>query len=518
MYIRLFHLFSGAKGFSFLVLLYKTWIIFFIFCILSSPSKAQNIIITDTVEYAKEKAYEKNFTEADRILTAFNNSQTNLNALQLHSQVLFWMKEFDRSIAIQQLALAAFPEDNRIKLEYGNMLFDMGRYKLSENLLNDYLIHDNVNAEALMKLAYINLWSGRNNKAKTYTTTILQNEPGNTEASIILEQIKNYTSPYIHLNAGVFSDDQPLTGNFKEFVGGWYHSWILSPVFSLKHNTATVSDILYNSTWIQLMNSVNLNMGKTKFVFKGGVFNQENAVATGALYVTQKIAGNLAISAGGERRPYQYTISSVKQPLLQDFYTLSLDYNKNEKWLGKAAFEMQQFDDNNRVQTSYVWMLLPLIHKEKISVKGGYGFNYSTSLENRFILKDSSRSNGTTPITNKQLEGVYDPYFTPQNQIVHSVLASININPSKNFSIALRSSIGVSAKADAPSFAVKQQINQYSIYKTYNIVSYNPVEAVAEINMALSPRFSLKTAYAYNSLFFYTSHLGSIGLKYSFNP
>ncbi len=82
----------------------------------------------------------------------------------------------------------------------------------------------------------------------------------------------------------------------------------------------------------------------------------------------------------------------------------------------------------------------------------------------------------------------------------------------------MRSSIGVSAKADAPSFIVKEQNNQYSVHKSYSVLAYTPVEAVAEMIFLISPRFTIKSSYTYNSLFFYTSHSGVLGLKYSFIP
>ncbi|MGI8598263.1 MAG: tetratricopeptide repeat protein [Chitinophagaceae bacterium] len=513
----LFYSLVKERSFSPLHLFKLGCFIFFVF-ILNFHSKAQYIPITDTVEYAKEKAYEKNFGEADRILTEFNNSSPDLNSFRLHARVLFWMKDFDRSKVVHQKALAAFPEENILKLEYGIFLFDIGKYKLSASFLEDYIVSDSSNNEALTRLAYMHLWNGRTETSKKYAKTILKLDPENVEATEILKQVHNYTSPYVQINAGVFSDDQPLNSNFRELVTGWYRSWILSPVISVKHNAATVSNNSYSSTWLQLMNSININMGITTISLKGGVFNQGKAFTTGAVYLNQKLSKDFSLFTGVERRPYQYTISSIKQPLIQDFYTISLNYNLKDKWLGKAAYELQQFDDNNRIHTTYLWMLLPLLHKGNFSFKGGYGYNYSTSLLNRFILKDSSTSNRNFPLSTKQTEGIYDPYFTPQNQIVHSILASVNIKTSDKFFISLRSSIGVSAKADAPSFTVKEQNNQYSVHKSYSVLAYTPVEAVAEMIFLISPRFTIKSSYTYNSLFFYTSHSGVLGLKYSFIP
>ncbi|WP_166690558.1 hypothetical protein [Fibrivirga algicola] len=43
--------------------------------------------------FARSIAYKKNFAEADRLLSRFTSTKNEVNALRLHAQVLYWMKE-----------------------------------------------------------------------------------------------------------------------------------------------------------------------------------------------------------------------------------------------------------------------------------------------------------------------------------------------------------------------------------------------------------------------------------------
>ncbi|MGI8581873.1 MAG: tetratricopeptide repeat protein, partial [Chitinophagaceae bacterium] len=107
----------------------------------------------DTIEYARSKAYEKNFAEADRLLTVYSLTHSDINALRLHAQVLYWMKNFNRSAEVFEKTLAVFPDVQVVKLDYGRMLFETGKLSHSQVLLEDYKLHDPGNAEVNILLA-----------------------------------------------------------------------------------------------------------------------------------------------------------------------------------------------------------------------------------------------------------------------------------------------------------------------------------------------------------------------------
>src|SRR5688572_24102193 len=89
-----------------------------------SSTNAQQTNIFDTIEIARTKAFQKDFREADRLLTLYTASHTEINSLRLHAQVLYWMKDFTRSAQVFETALAAFPKTNILKLDFGRLLFE----------------------------------------------------------------------------------------------------------------------------------------------------------------------------------------------------------------------------------------------------------------------------------------------------------------------------------------------------------------------------------------------------------
>ncbi|MDP9229842.1 MAG: hypothetical protein M3O67_04100, partial [Bacteroidota bacterium] len=121
------------------------------------------------------------------------------------------------------------------------------------------------------------------------------------------------------------------------------------------------------------------------------------------------------------------------------------------------------------------------------------------------------------PVVNSQVDGVYDPYFTPANQVIHSLLASATIHFSKTVNFTSRVSIGVVAHADNPILLEdRNPVNQYFINKTYSDLKYTPAEFVNDLRFQFSERFFLNADYTYSSLIFYKSHQANIQLKYLF--
>jgi predicted Zn-dependent protease len=132
----------------------KIIILFFSTILIVNIAKSQNINPLDTIEYARSKAYEKDFIEADKLLTEYNRFHKDVNALRLHAQVLYWMKNFDRSIEVYERTISKFPNIAVVKLDYGRMSFELGKQKKAQALLNDFITTDSFNVEANIMLSY----------------------------------------------------------------------------------------------------------------------------------------------------------------------------------------------------------------------------------------------------------------------------------------------------------------------------------------------------------------------------
>jgi hypothetical protein len=433
-------------------------------------------IPVDTVALARSFAYGKDFERADYLLTKYNLNHSDISGLGLHAQVLYWMKAYDRSIDTYKKATRLFPTSS-IQLEYARMLFSLNKLKEARSLLNAYMRYDSTNVDANIMTAYINVWNGRTGLAAKKASTVLQRYPDHAEAKDILNQISNYTTPYFKTGTEYFSDDQPLEGSSFYAEAGMYKSWLFAPTVHASAYQYRSEYTLFHSMWAQASNTVQLGM-KSKIKLKGGIF-QQNSVGkpfTGGIEVSRKIARNFLLQAGMEKRPYQYTVRSLNRLVMENFSGVSLSYNKKDKWLGKAGYELFRYQDANKINAAYLWVLGPVFSRGHFSLSGGYGFRYADAVDSRYVSQKSLSQ--LTSSVYKGVQGVYSPYFTPEEQKIHSALASVKFSPVKNLQFSSRATIGVVAKAANPYLWLDRYGGEYTIYREYSLVAFKPATLV----------------------------------------
>lgn len=480
---------------------------------------AQTSNPVDTIEYARSQAYEKKFIEADKLLTEYNLQHVDINAFRLHAQVLYWMKNFTRSAEVYERMLVSFPGLQVVKLDYGRMLFDKGKLIHAQEMLEDYKLYDSANAEVNILLARLYYWSGHIKMAKERLQDVLKPYPDNQTALNILNEINKATAPYIKSGGIYSSDDQPLRSFGVDLEGGWYKSWLLNPRLLINHNHFTLPDSTFNSMWIQLGNKISFGHSGFSINATGGIFKHQannTSEVTGNIMLTQKISNAVSLEAFLAKRPYQYSSTSVRIPVMQAFSGGAINLNIANKWLGRAAYQIEKFEDANKVQTIYLWLLVPIINKNNFSLKGGYAFNHSNADKNTFASVKPLSTVIQTTANGGDVEGYYNPYFTPNNQTIHSLLGSIGIMLSDKVNFSSRLNIGVSASADNPGLVLNNNQNTYSINKSYTKRSYTPIDFQNELLIHLSSNVMISAVYGYTKLLFYTINRGALQLKYTF--
>jgi len=476
---------------------------------------AQNPVIADTVSLARNLAYEKKFDKANNLLTLYNAQHSDVNALRLQALVLFWMKKFDEATAVYEKTLNLFPGVAAVKLDYGSMLYQLNKYSKTRQLLKEYLIFDSTHQETNKMLAYIDLWTGHIAAAKKKAALLERLHPGNADADYILQQIAYYTAPYIKLQGATYSDDQPLQRQSFEPEAGVYRSWLFSPFIKASLYSFD-ADQIYKTSWIEAGNKISLASSKTDLEFSAGYFQASNynGEMSWKAKLVQKISPSFSLDAVTHKKPYQYTLASIENPFLYQVTDLGLNFDRKSRWLGRAAYQNQSFGDSNSIYTVYAWLLAPLVHKDNFLLKAGYAFSYADAEVNTFKPKQTTV---IPPVLNTQIDGVYNPYFTPSKQTVHSLLASLDIKFSTMVSFSSNLNVGVYASAYQPSYFVDRNgLGPYFINKKYENYSYTPVTFSTELKANLSQNFFINTIYRYNSLIFFKSHFITLQLKYLF--
>jgi hypothetical protein len=492
----------------------KTITILFFF-LSATRMEAQNQSYTDTLSLARHYAYDKKFDEANYLLSAYNAIHTDVDAMSFHAMLLYWMKKYKDAAAVYEKTLSLFPEAISVKLDYGRLLFQMNKFFHSRQLLTGYLQANHANIEANSMLAYIDLWTGHLKAAKKRAMQLKQLDPGNQDADHVLQQIVYYTVPNLKTQGVYYSDDQPLNYQSIEIAGSLYKSWLLAPF--LKTNLKNIkTDKPYFTTWIEAGNKFQIASSKTDMDVSAGYFQGSNVAATlgWKMKLTQKTTTNLSFDASIEKKPYQYTVTSIKTPFLFKVAETGINLNIKNQLLARGAFQNQHFDDRNNVQTVYLWLLASIFHKDNYSLKAGYAFSYATADQNTFTPKNPQ---SVPPILNKEIDGIYTPYFTPSDQTIHAVLASLEIPFSKSLQFSSKLNIGVIAHASQPSLYVdKNGSGPFFINKKFEKLQYTPVDISCGLEAKLSQIFSITGYYAFNQLIFFKSHSANIQLNHLF--
>lgn len=476
---------------------------------------AQVSLITDTVLIASNLAYEKKFEDARHLLSIYNTNHKDVQALRLQAQVLYWMNKIDEATTVYEKTLSLFPDAVSVKLDYGSMLYQLNKFSKARQLLNDYLIADSLHPETNTMLAFIDLWTGRISTAKKKAAHLEKLFPGNKDAAYIFQQIAAYTAPYLKTGVTLYSDDQPIQRQGFEPEAGIYKSWIFSPFIKARLYSFD-ADQIYKTSWIEAGNKISLASSKTDLEFSAGYFQASNfnGEMTWKTKLAQKISPAFSLDAAAEKKPYQYTLASIKNPLLYQVTELGLSFDRKSRWLGRMAYQNQHFEDGNHAFTAYLWLLAPVIHKNDLSLKAGYAFSYADAKQNTFQPK---KSQPIPPVLNAEADGIYDPYFSPADQTIHSLLLSLQIPFSKFIRFSSNLNIGVAAQASQPVlFVDKNGMGPFFINKKFESYSYTPMEISGELQFTLSRNFFINGNYIYNSFIFFKSHTANIQLKYLF--
>jgi tetratricopeptide (TPR) repeat protein len=491
--------------------------LFFILFLFSTSLSAQSNTPTDTIEIARQLAYNKNYTKAVTLLETFElNHPKDINSVRLHAQILYWMNHFENAFQLCENALKNIP-NQYIKLDYARMLFEQYQLQRAEEILIDYLKSDKSNVEANNMMGTISYWNGNPGLAKSYFKLVIKRYPKNEWALRYLNEINIHTAPYLKFISNYNDDTQPLQSINSVLESGWYSSNWLSPKvkFEFNHFIDTLKE--HNTYSFQLGNKFSLSGIKTEFSIAGGVYKNQNDDTLnwiGEAELNKRLLKHFYVSLMAERKPYLYTLSSLQNTIMHNRYTVAFHYEKADSWNGMIAYNILEFPDNNSIQSFSSWLLTPPLKFLKLELSIGYANNFADSKINHFT---STKTISEIIANNNVIDGIYNPYFTPELLQIHSAIAQLAIIPSKSFSILLNGSFGVYAMAENPYlFLSSDENNQLIICKDYTPMKFNPFDITAKLLVKVSNLLIIESGYTYNKTLFYTNQNVNLTLKYIF--
>jgi tetratricopeptide (TPR) repeat protein len=348
-------------------------------------------------------------------------------AARLLAQTLYWVKRNDDARSVYAGALARHPDDAWLRLEYAQMLAELGERRRARDLLQPLEGNAEINLYADALLGAIAYWDGNFTKARRLLRSTLRRDSTQADARRQLGEIAVATAPWISAGGDLGADNQPYQRQEANVTSGFTltpNLWLFGQAATGQLESAdalTLGVTRASAGAAHYAAAIRLETEVVAGVFHRGAGT--DAEWTGRARIGIRLPRHLTVRAIAQRDPYLATLASVRTPVMTRTGTALVALATPRGWLGEAALQRVTFPDANVVRNTYVWFLAPLRWTERTKLQAGYGLALEDADESRWVLADPNQA--VPPGGATVAPGVYDPYFTPAQIVVHSVLAAI---------------------------------------------------------------------------------------------
>jgi tetratricopeptide (TPR) repeat protein len=478
---------------------------------------------TDTLETAKALGAQQKYKESCQLLeTYYAGHQQDLYAGWLYATALHQVKKYKKSQVVFDRLIQLFPDNLDLRLDYAAKLTEAGNFREALYQLNEMgssLPEPYLLAIGLIK-ARMYYWQGAYDKAEKEVNQVLAISAKDPQAVSLKKNIDRARSNWLIADASYSSDDQPLqiiTPSVKTiFYQKAQFSWGINfnaPVFLETEKTLS-------SQWLN---------GFARFSFLGPKISLKiNAGGlrlpstdfdwTAAIHLDKTIWKHLKAGLSAERLPYLATLISLDKKVMQARYSAYVSWSDPNGWMGNAAYDLNSFSSfNNYYYTAGAWLVTPPLKLSVFSFKAGYGFSYSDSKENTFVSDKPLNEIIDNWDTTTVVTGIYDPFFSPDKQTVHSAILIMSVMPVQKLNISLTANYGFLAKAQTPYLYLDKDDNGVIyIHRDFYEDRYHPLQFDGKISYDISGNFSIYGYYTYQRTNFYTLNLFGLTTIYRF--
>lgn len=417
---------------------------------------------------------------------------------RLLAQTLYWLKDIEGAQAVYARALDRHPEDFTLRLQYARMLAETGARNRARTILMPLLAIPAARAEAETLLGVLAYWGGDLSEARHRFDAALQANPDQAEAAGHLRDIRVVTAPWIRASSSVWHDNQPLDRLALGLEAGWFATPLTEVTARVQPARYRADDATRSVEAAELAMTHVAAKARLEAAIAAGAIRRSYGDSswdwTGRASLGLRFPHHLTVRAQIERTPYFSTTSSLQTPVMVRSASGTVRRGGDLRgWLGELAYERDRYPDGNIVQTTYGWLLAPLVRRDDIGVQTGYGFSTSNADAIRF-----------SP------DGRYVPYYTPRNLERHSLLVGVTLGNGRPATVRVDASYGVRATDDAPAFVI---VNGQSVPETYRRTS-SPWNVRASISLKLREGLMLEPKAEAGRTVFYSWATASLQLTY----
>jgi len=486
-------------------------------CCLLIETTAQTI--PDTLQLSRDYNEQKDFSSAILILKPYTLHHPNdLDGLQLLGLNYYWGGRYKEADSLYRKGIEFHPESSNLKLDYARMLYEEKHFRQAQPVLESFLLEYPDDIEALEYSGFIHYWWGDYKMALKDFNHILKIYPNNTVALEMVETIGLVFKPYFFTYHEYSHDSQPMKSGISNIETGKFFSPTLKPVIRANW-LYFISDEVVQVPWFELGNEFNFFKNKTHLNAEIGVLKNvlSETEVSGLVELTQNLTNKISINITGKSRPYFYTLSSMEQRVSYNALNASVLLT-DPNGINLMIFGGKQFFmDNNEISNAFLWILSPDFGWNMLKFNLGYGYSHSDAILNNFrsVL---SLDEILTDYQPGEIEGIYDPYFTPENQNIHSLIAAISLSVLEKFEFKVKGNVGIYAYADIPYLYLdKDDQNHIFMNKDYSKEMKVPFEIKTTATYHVKGKMAISANYVYNENFFFYNNLFNLSLKYIFN-
>lgn len=471
----------------------------------------------ETIQNVRTLINEKQYLKAESLLSNYYPSHADdLETNWLYAQVLHWTNKNDFSEEKFQKAIELSPKNKAIQLDYARMLYECARFKKANVLLTKLKELDETKAEALLMEANIFFWTGKVKQSQNTINEIQKLYPDTKITNELSTTIAQATSPYLKTNFEYQSDNQPMKFFAEKIEIGQYHSWILSPKLEISNYNFTPSEQALTANISNKFYFYPIDLSATVAI---GVYKNfsEKTDWIGGIDFNKKIIKNTTFKFGYNKKPYLGTLVSTTYNLTQNNVFGELEYENNKLFSVHAGYNNQFFSDKNTVQSFSSWIVSKPYKFSYLKIQLGYGFSYSDAKTNLYTAKQTLNEVIANFNLNESIDGYYNPYFTPKNQVVNSALLLLNYKISNKIDLSAKGNYGFSAKCQNPFIYLNtDSLGNIVFANDSNKVSFNPFEVSGTLTYSILTNFGVKATYTHQETFFYNRNNANLGLNYKF--
>ena len=490
-------------------------IVFILLWLVSGSFYAQDIL-----EQAKSLNSEGKFNSSIKLLKTHFATHKDVNSFWLYGQTLHLAKKYRSAQEVYSEAVQKFPNNTYLKLDYATKLAEAQRFKKAIEILKPFAsVKGNEQFFATKELARIYLWQGKYDLAKETIDKALAINFSDNDALKIAEEITIIQKNWAGLDISNFSDDQPQKRFSPKAEVGFYINDMLSVGISADAISYNADNITSSKIGGSAFANFNLHpITATSKIALGldKLPSGESAINASFLF-SKRLTKCLNVEVSTSYKPYLLTNVSLQEKLMKTQYGAALVLNHPLGFNGRLLYDVNNFpSDKNGYITKGGWLLSPQLKVSIFELSAGYGYNYSNATESNFVSKESLNTILSSWTPGLEINGYYNPFFTPINQTIHSVIGVLGINLTKDIKFGTTISYGFKSETDNPYLFLDNKNSETVIATKYESMKFSPLNVDLNLGYKVLKDLSLNVYYKYQKANFYKSNLIGVKINYLF--